>query len=229
MTIMVMPMAGNGVRTSNIFDGPKPLIPINGFPMFYWAAKNIIADKKIFIVRRDHIIKYNINKIVKNLFPEAIVLVQEEKLSGQLLSTLIAKEYLDTSEDIVIADCDMYSDFDFNDFLNIQADAGILTFSNNEKNYSYVLKDFDFVIGIAEKQAISQEAVGGVFYWKHGYKFLKHAKDSIANNIKTNGEYYISGVYTEAISKGCRVKTIFSENTYDLSLEDQIKLFIKEK
>jgi NDP-sugar pyrophosphorylase family protein len=225
MTIMVMPMAGNGSRMSKNVNVPKPLIDIHEHPMFYWAAKNFNVDKMIFIVRRDHVINNNINKVIKSYFPKSVILIQEEKLSGQLLSTLIAKEHLETEEDVFIVDCDMYSDVNLEKFIGLNSEASILTFYSNSPNYSYISKKNNLVDTIVEKNVISDEAIGGIFYWKRGHDFLKHAKQCIENNVKTNNEYYISGVYSEGIKNGCRVKTITSDKVYDLSTKDGIKNF----
>lgn len=226
MTIMIMPMAGKGLRTASMYSGPKPLIPINDYPMFYWAAKNIIADTKIFIVRKEHILEYGIDKQVKDIFPDAIILVQDGHLSGQLMSILVAEKYIDTEEDIVFVDCDMFSSFNFKDFYLSDYTSSILTFENNVDRYSYILKNNNVVTKIIEKKVISSEAVAGIFYWKNGKTFLKYARKSIKNKNIINGEYYISSVYSEAISDGILTGTVKSNQTYDLSVDLNIKNFI---
>lgn len=229
MAIMIMPMAGNGVRTAKIFNGPKPLIEINGKPMFYWAAKNINVDKKIFIVRQDHVLSHKIDQIVKNLFPDSIVLIQKEELKGQLLSILIAKDYFKIEEDIILVDCDMYSDFDISTLLEQKSNASILTFKSNSDNYSYVQTKENYVIKIAEKSRISEDAVAGVYYWKKGYDFLKNANLCIKNKIKINNEYYVSGAYAEAVKNDYNITIVKSKKTYDLSIKEDINNFIKKE
>jgi NDP-sugar pyrophosphorylase family protein len=226
---MVMPMAGKGIRTASTHSCPKPLIPINGYPMFYWATKNIIADTKVFIVRQEHLLEYEIDKEINKNFPDAIILVQEGNLDGQLLSILIAEKYVDTEEDVVFVDCDMFSNFDFKDFSMSNNDASILTFENNLDQYSYVIKSDNIVSKIVEKKAISDEAVAGVFYWKSGKTFLKYAKETIDKEIKINGEYYISSVYSEGISDNLLVATVKSRVTYDLSIDSDIQKFAISK
>lgn len=227
MTIMVMPMAGKGIRTLGFSSVPKPLILINNHPMFYWATQNIVSSKKIFIVREDHISKYQIDKEIKKIFPESTVLVQIGDLDGQLMSTLIAEQHIDTEEDIVFVDCDMFSEFTFNDFLISSSDCSLLTFNSSLDKYSYVSKNNNIVDKIIEKKVISNDAVGGVFYWKSGKTFLKYAKQSIEKQIKINNEYYISSAYSEAISEGVSVSIIKSEKTYDLSIDSDIEDFEK--
>lgn len=227
MTIMVMPMAGDGKRMASISDTPKPLIEINGYPMFYWAAKNIPADKKVFIVRLDHIEKYSIDKTILNLFPEAIISVQNTKLDGQLLSILVAREYIDSEESLFLVDCDMYSDVKFDDFFDLSSTASILTFSSDLPNYSYVVKNGNMVDSIIEKNVISNNAVGGVFYWHKAKDFLKYSNICINKNVRTNNEFYVSSTYSEAILDGRIIKTLSSGRTYDLSTISGMSLFLE--
>lgn len=227
MTIMVMPMAGDGKRMASISDMPKPLIQINGYPMFYWAAKNIPADKKVFIVRSEHIEKYKIDKIIINLFPEAIISIQNTKLDGQLLSILVAREHMDSDESLFLVDCDMYSDARFDDFFDLSSTASILTFNSDLPNYSYVVKNGNMVDSIIEKNVISNNAVGGVFYWNSAKDFLKYSNICINKNTRTNNEFYVSSTYSEAILDGRIVKTLSSVRTYDLSTVNGMSLFLE--
>ena len=54
---IVIPMAGAGSRFSNAgFKTPKPLIDVQGKPMYQWATNSLpleYASRLIFIVRED--------------------------------------------------------------------------------------------------------------------------------------------------------------------------------
>jgi choline kinase len=228
MTTMIMPMAGQSKRTRHIFDGPKALIEIKNYPMFYWASKNIKSDKKVFIVRHEDILRYNIEKIIKNYFDDCIVISQKENLSGPLLSTLLAKDYIIKDESIIIADCDMYSNFNSNIFIDSLCDGAILTFNSSSPNYSYVLKNNKYVTGVIEKKPVSKEAIGGLFYWKDGQNFLDYAEQVIDKNKKYNEEYYISSVYDMAIKDNRKILTFLTDTIYDLSTKEGIDKFLKE-
>ena len=221
-----MPMAGESKRNKNAFDGPKALMQIAEYPMFYWAAKNINVDKKIFIVQKEHVSKYQIDKIIKDFFPDANIIIQNGKLNGPLLSTMLAYRYIDVEEDIVIMDCDMYSDIDISEFVGLDADASVLIFNSDFQGYSYVAIKDNKIIDIKEKQTISSEAISGVFYWKHGKVFLEYAKKCIAAGNMVNGEFYISGVYHEAIKDNCNIQAVRSNRVYDLSREPERKSFL---
>lgn len=224
MTILVMPMAGNGTRMNSPI--PKPIFLINNKPMFLWVSERVDISSKIFIVKKDHIEKYNIDLEIKKQYPDAYIIVQDEKISGPLKTVMLAQDILNTDEDILILDCDMYTDVKYEKVFNSNSDAVIVTFNSDLKNYSYVKKINDDVVDVIEKQVISDEAVAGGFYWKSGKKFLKYAKLAIENKKTTNGEYYVSSIYSFAISDNIKIKTIKANVCYDLSTESGIKDFI---
>ena len=66
---VILPMAGNGQRFFD--DGytlPKPLIDVNGKPMFKRVIDNLHLGDNVqpwFIVRQDHVNEYSIDKIIR--------------------------------------------------------------------------------------------------------------------------------------------------------------------
>ena len=101
-----------------------------------------------------------------------------------------------------------------NNFIKSGVDGGILTFTSNEKKWSFVKKNKNnFVSAVAEKNTISDEATCGIYYWKNGSDFVKYAEQMIQKQIKTNNEYYICPVYNEAIQDE---KIIVSEMVYEM-------------
>jgi bifunctional N-acetylglucosamine-1-phosphate-uridyltransferase/glucosamine-1-phosphate-acetyltransferase GlmU-like protein len=218
-----MPMAGNGTRMN--ISIPKPMFLIKDKPMFVWVSEKIKVSKKIFIVKKEDIEKYNIDLEIKKEYPDAYIIVQNEKISGPLKTVMLAEDILNTDEDILILDCDMYTDIEYNKIFKDNYDAVIITFNSNEKNYSYVKKDNDNVINVIEKQVISNEAIAGGFYWKNGKSFLKYARLAIDNKKIINGEYYISSIYNFAVKDNIKIKTITAKTCYDLSTNNGIKNF----
>ena len=75
---IIMPMAGEGSRF--LKEGwmvPKPLIQLHGAPLFIRAINSLdISDiemKYSFIVRQEHIDKYDIDKMIRDYLPVANV------------------------------------------------------------------------------------------------------------------------------------------------------------
>jgi NDP-sugar pyrophosphorylase family protein len=79
--INLIPMAGLGKRFENAgYKTPKPLIDINGKPMFVRAVESLPkADKIIFVCLRRHIKKFKLDKIIKSYFPKSIVIIAKKK------------------------------------------------------------------------------------------------------------------------------------------------------
>lgn len=72
-----MPMAGEGSRfLKEGWTTPKPLIELNGQPLFKHAISSV-TDKDIqmkysFIVRQEHIDKYQIDKGIRSFYLKQI-------------------------------------------------------------------------------------------------------------------------------------------------------------
>ena len=60
-------------------------------------------------------------------------------------------------------------------------------------------------IYVAEKEVISNLAIGGLYYWKKGSNFVKYGNEMIERNERVKGEFYIAPVFDRFINKGHRV------------------------
>ena len=62
--VNLIPMAGAGQRfVDGGYDTPKPLIEVDDMPMIVKAANSLpVADHWIFICRKGHVLKYEIDK-----------------------------------------------------------------------------------------------------------------------------------------------------------------------
>ena len=101
-------MAGLGSRFSK--EGyilPKPLIPVSGKPMIIQAIRHMPkADKWIFLVRKEHIEEYSIDKILKEEIKDAIIIEIEETTEGQASTCMLAMSHIKDDEEVFIAACD---------------------------------------------------------------------------------------------------------------------------
>lgn len=224
-----MPMAGDGTRYKKYGQIPKPLAIIDSMPMFYWAMENVIAETNIFVVKDTHVKDYSIDKTINNFFPNATIIIQEGTVRGQLVSAMLSESLLQTKEELVVLDCDMSLRVDHQKLSLLDCEAALGTFFSRSKDYSYIIKKDGVVRDIKEKDQVSNEAVGGLFYWKHAEDFVKYARMSVARKKTTNGEFYISSAYKEAILEGLLVKTIMSGYGYDLSTDDGLSSFLFSK
>ena len=93
---IIMPMAGEGSRFKNEgWTTPKPLIELNGIPLFKHAISSVCSDgiklKYSFIVRQEHINEYKIDEGIKNFQPDANIFSVLKTTRGAVETCLIAE------------------------------------------------------------------------------------------------------------------------------------------
>ena len=201
---LIMPMAGGGTRFKK--EGimlPKPLIELDGHPFFFWAtqsiAKFIDVDNLIFVVLKEHIENYNIDKEILKYYPSAKLQVIDHVLNGAVLTCLEGIKLIDNDNPILFNDCDhaflCNSFYKFCENMNFnKIDGALLTFKSNDPRYSYIhLDENDNVIQTMEKKVISDKAICGAYYFKNKDVF-KESVDKYLINCNYQ-EYFVSGVY----------------------------------
>ena len=93
----------------------------------------------------------------------------------------------------------------------------VVVFNSDSIAHSYVtLDDNGYVTNAAEKEVISNYAVGGLYYYRRGSDFVKYSHQLIENNDRVNGEFYICPVFNYLISDGGKIG--IEENTKHLIL-----------
>jgi len=217
---IVMPMAGAGSRFANAgFTTPKPLIEVDGRPMFIKALSAldpIKANKRYtIIIREEHDQKYDLAKQLKDLLPEVNIIITNEQPRGALVDANRAKQYLQPDEGVLIMDCDIWlgSEAYFSmieDSLNDTSDidAGLLVFHADQPRFSYAeLDENNIVKRTAEKQVISPYAIAGGYFIARADTFTNGAEAEFAKPLgEGRPEYYISYLYNTLIEQGKKVK-----------------------
>jgi dTDP-glucose pyrophosphorylase len=231
---VLIPMAGAGSRFSTAgYTFPKPLIEVNGKPMIQVVVNNLNIDANyIFIVQREHYDKYNLKYLLNLIAPDCKIVQVEGMTEGAACTTLLAQEFIDNDNPLLIANSDQYIEWDSNSCMYAfgadTIDAGILTFEASHPKWSYAaLDDNGFVKEVAEKKVISNNATVGVYYWKKGSDYVKYANQMIEKNIRTNNEFYVCPVFNEAIldNKKVRVKEI--KNMWGIGTPEDLNYFLQ--
>ena len=107
-----MPMAGEGSRfLKEGWTTPKPLIELNGQPLFKHAISSV-TDKDIqmkysFIVRQEHIDKYQIDKGIRSFLPEANLFSVVKTTRGAVETCLIAENAIADDDAVIVMDCEI--------------------------------------------------------------------------------------------------------------------------
>ena len=233
---VLIPMAGAGSRFEQAgYTFPKPLIEVNGKPMIQVVVENLNIDAKhIFIVQKKHYEKYNLKYLLNLITNNNCEIVQVDGITeGAACTTLLAKQFIDNDEPLVMANPDQFVEWDSNEFMYSMTadnvDGGILSFEATHPKWSFAkLNDDGFVSEVAEKKPISNIATVGVYYWKKGSDYVKYAEQMIDKDIRTNNEFYVCPVFNEAIGDDKKVKVFPIDKMWGLGTPEDLDRYVKE-
>lgn len=219
---LVMPMGGAGTRFGNKgFNLPKPLIQLQGRPFFYWAVqsvrKYVDLEDIIFVVLKEHVDRFEIDKIIIEIFPGAIIRVIPEVLNGAVLTCMEGANAVNDELPLLFNDCDhafisesFYRYCERGEFSDI--DGALLTFTSDSPNFSYVQFDAEGkVSGTIEKKVVSKEAICGAYYFKNKDLFCEGVETYLQNCEYK--EFFVSGVYNE-LAKQRKLLSTFHVNEH---------------
>ena len=231
---VLIPMAGAGKR---FFDAgyvfPKPLIEVDNKPMIQWVIESLNLNANyIFIIQKEHQEKYNIKSVLKILQPNCKIIELDHITEGAACTTLLAKEFIDSPDPLIIANSDQFISWNSSkalyDFNSKNLDGAILTFEAIHPKWSYAkCNEEGYVTEVAEKKVISKNATVGVYYWKHGSDYVKSAEEMIKKNIRVNNEFYVCPVYNEFLAKNKKVKIHNVDRMWGLGTPEDLDNFIR--
>jgi HAD superfamily hydrolase (TIGR01509 family) len=231
---VLIPMAGAGSRFEKAgYTFPKPLIDVRGKPMIQWVVDNLNVEAKyIFIVQQSHFKKYNLKETLSNFCPNNEIIQIDGITEGAACTTLLAKQYIDKDEPLIIANSDQFVEWDSDEFIYScsasDLDANILTFNSTHPKWSFAkLNDLGFVTEVAEKKPISDLATAGIYYWRKGSDYVKYAEQMIDKNIRVNSEFYVCPVFNEAIQDNKKVRTYNIDKMWGLGTPEDLEHFLK--
>ena len=229
---VLVPMAGRGQRfVDEGYKVPKQLIKLKEKHLIEISLDCIdYTDcNLIFIVRDDHINMFNMGDILKSKFGKDITIVVTDGITeGSVCSCLLARKYINNDNPLIIHTLDVEFAPQFKpSMLSLKENDGImLTSKSNSSNYSYAAIDEDgFVVKTAEKKVISENACVGIYGFARGYDFCKFADRMVKENIRTNGEFYISPVYNLLIQDGLKIKTQDVEKLHVFGTPDEFNFY----
>ena len=211
---LVMPMGGAGSRFyKNGYMQPKPLIRINDKPFFYWSTmslmKYIDEIDVTYVVLKQHVDDFGIDDEIRRYFPEAKIKVIPNVLPGPVYTSLIGVENISDDEPLIFNDCDhMFKCSKLNEILNkgvLKEDGGILTFTSDEPQFSYVKFDKQgHIEGTIEKKVVSDSAICGAYLFKNA-KLFRNISESYTKSCPYN-ECYMSGLYNTMADLGLELR-----------------------
>lgn len=228
---ILIPMAGEGSRFKKEgYEIHKPVIPTtnhrNGqkIPMVVCASLDLPEinnpNTKIFYIDRDFHHQDGVENEIKKFFPNANFITIEQLTQGQASSCLLAKDFIDNGDELLIAGCDngiIYNQLEFNQIKD-DCDVIVFTFTDNEavnqnpNAYGWVdVDEFNQVKSVSVKKPISDNpikdhAIVSTFWFKSGTNFVKNAQEMIDKNDRINNEFYVDQIIKYCLINKLKVK-----------------------
>lgn len=238
MLNIVIPMAGRGSRFVQAgYSLPKPLIPVRGVPMIKAVIENLKPKCEhhfIFLCLREHIKEFSIDKKLKSIVPDATIISIDKVTEGAACTVLLAKDYINNDNALMIANSDQWIDININDYLDAmekqRRDGFIMTMWADDPKWSYIRLDSnERITEVVEKQVVSNEATVGIYNYAKGSYFVKAAETMIAKNLRVNNEFYVAPAFNAMIENGLKVGFYNVGKEYDgmygLGIPEDIKKF----
>ena len=233
---ILIPMAGEGSRfVKEGYTFPKPLIDVNGKPMIQLVVENLDFNAEyIFLVRKEHLKKYDgLFDTIDRITNEKTKIVEVDELTeGAACTTLLAKDYINNEDDLLIANSDQFIEFSIENFKILKeitnVDSIVFTFNAVHPKWSFVRKNSrGFITEVAEKKPISNIATCGIYWYRKGSDFVKYAEQMVEKNIRVNNEFYIAPVYNELIGDGKKLVPFFVHSMWGLGTPEDLKYFLE--
>lgn len=237
MINIVVPMAGRGSRFANAgYKMPKPLIDVKGHCMIEWVVKKLTPKcdhRFIFLCLKAHIDKYNLSQILGKIAPGSVVIPVDHVTEGAACTVLLAEEYINNDDELMIANSDQYVACNINEYINSQGnhDGLIMTMYADDDKWSYIAFDErGYVTMVREKEIISKEATVGIYNFRRGSDYVKYAYKMIDRNLRVKNEFYVAPVYNLLIEDEKRIvyKNIGSvgNGMYGLGVPEDLNAFL---
>jgi len=238
-----MPMAGEGKRFKNAgYKLPKPLIKINGEPMFIRSAKCMPkADLWIFLVKEKFLENSLIEKEINKNFKNNEIIPIKKSTEGQASTCFLAKEYLQKNDQIFISSCDNYFEINQNDYVDKSKKYDVLIFTagankihvQNPNWFGWVKNSKNGSIEISCKKQISSTPINdriivGSFFFRNLSSFQNSIESLFKKKNKINNEYYLDMAIIEALALGLNVGEVIVKNYTSWGSFDELKKW-KEK
>jgi dTDP-glucose pyrophosphorylase len=194
----------------------------------------MIKDEKryIFVINGEDKDMFHLDSVLRLLTDnkcEVVVLNGETK--GACCSSLMAIDYINNDDELIICNGDQLIFEDLNKPLDLfrtkDADAGILSFEAVHPRWAFARIENEKVIEAAEKRPISKNAIAGFYYYKNGSEYVQAAMKSIEKDANVNGIFYVAPVLNELVLdyKNIFVYHIDVKDYYTFNVPEKVKQF----
>ena len=229
-------MAGRGSRfRQQGYKDSKPFIDVEGKPMIQRVIENLNIEfdknfKFIILCQKTDYIDYDFSIFNKMIGHDNIEVVQLNGITeGAACTLLTAKEFIDNKVPLLSFNSDQMIDYDPNETYSRLSlhDGGMPCFKGQGPKWSYAKTDEDgYVIEVAEKKQISDDATAGYYYWSRGSDFVKYAEEMIEADDRLNNEFYVAPVYNYAVKAGKKIVITQVDRVYQMGTPEDLEEYL---
>lgn len=209
----VIPMAGRGQRFADAgYDRPKMLIEAHGKTLLEWSIDSLplqLCTRLVCILLQEHEEQYHLSQHIKKLYGQRTAvefLFLPQVTGGQAETVLLAKHLVNKDADLLVFNIDTYfrSSTLAEKLIRNDIDGVLGTFESTAPRFSFAVVDEQtgLVKKTAEKEAISNRALSGLYHFKDPNDFFSTAARHIENNLRTGNEFYVAPMYNDLIRQG---------------------------
>ena len=204
---------------------------IAGYPLsLYEIQKKSILERVIdnyksleaqliFVIGENEEKKYHLSSISNTLSKtKGQIITVRRPTAGALCTCLLAIDYLDDNEQLIIANTDQLFRSPFGNLLNKvseKADSAVFSFNSVHPRWSYSFSKEGVVQSIREKDPYTRQALAGVTYFRKSKYFKEAAFKALLKERSVDSIYYVAPSINELILKGHFVQNIhLDENIF---------------
>ncbi len=214
VTEVLIPAAGDGSRFAIAgYSKPKPFIDVLGRSMIEHVIDNVsVSNSQITLLFQEKHIASNTETVRALERAGCRVVPVVNRTEGTACTVLLARDVIDSSNSLLIANSDQLVEFDCQEFVQDclvrGLDGSILVFRDSAKDPKWSFAKIDeqgLVTEVAEKRPISNLATVGIYFFARSSDFIDAAIDMIARNDRVNGEFYTCPTYNYMLKRGKRI------------------------
>lgn len=239
----IFTLSGNSDRFTRDGFIPKPLIKVNDRMVIEYVLDmypNINLSDAIFIINNRDSFEYNIDDVIKKLYPSATVVSINSHTSGPVVSLLNIEHLISDSDPYIVSYCDLTQKWNYADFVNkmetSKCDGCLVTHTGKHPhrmkvvNFAHVLLEGETVKAVKEKgyftdNPFSEYASNGIYYFRTGQLLKTYSHRLIENKELVNGEYYVTLIYNQMIRDGLKVIHYPTDNYVCFGTPDELTTF----
>jgi len=232
---VVIPMAGRGSRFAEVgFDMPKPLIPVHGEPMYSWAVRSIpdeTIERLVFVCLEEHLEQFPLGEDIRRRYRrfDTVVVPLSGVTEGQACTVAEAHDSIDPDAPLIVYNADTFAIGDLAATLRGLPDdvAGVIgVFRAPGDHWSFArIDEGGRVIETAEKRRISDWATTGLYHFSRAADFLGEVQAMMADDDRTNGEFYIAPLYNRLIRRGADIRVDPAQEVWVLGTPEELAVF----